>query len=109
MFSEIALKLGNEWKSLSEMGKKPFEEKAKLIKILSLCLQSSLSGVQILIGRENPDSRMQHFTFVVAPFRYRQRVVGALGVVGPTRMEYERAITTVDYVAHLCSRLLSSN
>jgi heat-inducible transcriptional repressor len=86
-----------------------FEEKAKLIKILSLCLQSSLSGVQILIGRENPDSRMQHFTFVVAPFRYRQRVVGALGVVGPTRMEYERAITTVDYVAHLCSRLLSSN
>jgi len=36
-------------------------------------------------------------------------VMGALGVVGPTRMEYDRAITAVEYVAHLCSKLLSSN
>jgi len=40
---------------------------------------------------------------------YRDRSVGALGVVGPMRMEYDRAISTVDYIAHLCSRLLSSN
>jgi heat-inducible transcriptional repressor len=52
---------------------------------------------------------MPHCAIVVATYRYRSRVVGALGVVGPTRMEYDRAITTVDYVAHLCSRLLSAN
>jgi transcriptional regulator of heat shock response len=35
--------------------------------------------------------------------------VGALGVVGPMRMEYDRAISTVDFIAHVCSRLLSAN
>ncbi len=86
-----------------------FEEKAKLIKILGSCLQSSESGVQIVIGEENPANEMQHCALVVAPLLYRSRVVGALGVVGPTRMEYDRAVTTVDYVAHLCNRLLSIN
>jgi heat-inducible transcriptional repressor len=85
------------------------EEKAKLVRILSACLESPAPGVQTFIGRENPASEMPHCAIVVAPYRYRSRVVGALGVVGPTRMEYDRAITTVDYVAHLCSRLLSVN
>ncbi len=85
------------------------EEKAKLIKILSACLESSSPGVRVLIGRENPESRMQQCTLIVAPFRYRDRAVGALGVVGPTRMEYDRAILTVDYVAHVTSKLLSTN
>ena len=86
-----------------------FEEKVKLVKILSACLESAGSGVQIVIGHENPASEMQHCTVIVAPYCYRERVVGALGVVGPTRMEYDRAITTVDYIAHLCSKLLSAN
>jgi heat-inducible transcriptional repressor len=86
-----------------------FEEKAKLIEILGSCLQSSEVGVQIVIGEENPSDEMRHCALVVAPLRYRSRVVGALGVVGPTRMEYDRAVTTVDYVAHLCNRLLSIN
>lgn len=86
-----------------------FEEKAKLIRILGSCLRSSNAGVQIVIGRENPANEMRHCALVVAPLIYRSRVVGALGVVGPTRMEYDRAVTTVDYVAHLCNRLLSVN
>lgn len=84
-----------------------FEQKAKLIRILNACLQTS--GVQTLIGLENPDQQMQHFSFVVAPLRYRERPVGILSVVGPKRMEYDRAITAVGYVAYLCSRILSSN
>lgn len=85
-----------------------FEEKAKLIKILSACIQSG-AGVRILIGRENPHSEMQQCTFIVAPYRYRNRTLGALGVVGPTRMEYDSAISMVEYVAHLTGRLLSVN
>jgi len=88
---------------------KAFEEKVKLVKILSACLETSSSGVWTLIGRENPASEMRHCAVIVAPYRYHDRIVGALGVVGPTRMEYDRAITTVDYVAHLCSRLLTAN
>jgi heat-inducible transcriptional repressor len=88
---------------------KAFEEKVKVVKILSACLETPGPGVWTLIGRENPASEMRQCAVIVAPFRYRDRVLGALGVVGPMRMEYDRAITTVDYVAHLCSRLLSAN
>lgn len=86
-----------------------FEEKAKLIKILESCLHSSGAGVKIVIGKENPANEMRHCALVMAPLIYQSRVVGALGVVGPTRMEYDRAVTAVDYVAHLCNRLLSVN
>jgi heat-inducible transcriptional repressor len=88
---------------------KAFEEKVKLVKILSACMETPSSGVVTVIGRENPAHEMQNCTVIVAPYRYRDRAVGALGVVGPTRMEYDRAISMVDYVAHLCSRLLSSS
>jgi heat-inducible transcriptional repressor len=85
------------------------EEKAKLARILTACLESSPPQVRVFIGGENPDAKMQHCTIIVAPYRYRDRAVGALGVVGPTRLEYDQAITTVEYVAHLTSRLLSAN
>jgi heat-inducible transcriptional repressor len=86
-----------------------FEEKAKLVRILSACLNTREAGVRILIGRENSEGRMHNCTLVVAPLHYRDRTVGALGVVGPMRMEYDRAISAVDYIAQLCSRLLSCN
>jgi heat-inducible transcriptional repressor len=86
-----------------------FEEKAKLVKILSACVESPAVGVRTVIGRENPHIEMQQCAFIVAPYRYRHRAVGALGVVGPMRMEYDSAITMVEYIAHLTSRLLSLN
>jgi len=86
-----------------------FEEKAKLIDILGSFLHTSSTGVQVVIGKENPADEMRHCALVMAPLRCGSRIVGALGVVGPTRMEYDRAVTTVDYVAHLCNRLLSVN
>jgi heat-inducible transcriptional repressor len=88
---------------------KTLEEKAKLGRILGACLQTPEAGVRILIGRENAEKQMHDCTLVVAPLHYRNRAVGALGVVGPMRMEYDRAMSTVEYVAHLCSCLLSSN
>jgi len=86
-----------------------FEEKAKLARILDACLKSPAQGVRVLIGRENPSREMRQCAVVASPYRYRNRVVGALGVVGPTRMEYGRAVSTVGFVANTCSRLLSTN
>lgn len=86
-----------------------FEEKAKLIRILESCLQSADGSVQVVIGKENPSNAMQECALVIAPLRYRTRMVGALGIVGPIRMEYDRNVPTVDYVAHLCSRMLDIN
>lgn len=85
------------------------EEKAKLARLLTACLETSGDSIRTVIGRENPHAELHDCAVVVAAYRYRDRVVGALGVVGPLRMEYERAIRTVGYVASLCSRLLSSN
>lgn len=86
-----------------------FEEKTRLVEILNQCMASTAPGVRVFIGRENPTSEMQDCALILAPYRYRSRVVGTLGVVGPMRMEYDHAITTVDYVARLCSKLLSTN
>ena len=85
------------------------EEKAKLVKILSACLQPPGRGVKIMIGRENPTSEMYDCALILAPVYYRDRVVGALGVVGPRRMQYDRAVPAVSYVSGVCTRLLNAN
>jgi heat-inducible transcriptional repressor len=88
---------------------KTLEEKARLASILEACLRTQETGVRILIGREIADKQMHDCTLVVAPLVYRDRPVGAMGVVGPIRMEYDRTMSTVGCVARICSRLLSSN
>jgi len=86
-----------------------FEQKARLVRIVNACLRQSGPGAHAIIGRENPESELQQCAMIVAPFHYRHRVVGAVGVVGPTRMQYDLAIRMVEYVARLCSKLLSVN
>jgi heat-inducible transcriptional repressor len=85
------------------------EQKIKVARILGACLDSHRLGVQALIGQENPLHEMHQCAFILAPYHYRNRAVGALGVIGPTRMEYAHAITMVGYVSQLTSRLLSAN
>jgi heat-inducible transcriptional repressor len=64
-------------------------------------------GVQIFIGAENELFQVAGCAMIVAPFSNgRERVVGAIGVVGPMRMNYARIIPMVDYTAKLVGRLL---
>jgi heat-inducible transcriptional repressor len=63
--------------------------------------------VRIFIGSENKLFSMSGSSLVVAPFRDEtRRVVGVLGVIGPTRLNYARIIPMVDYTAKLVSRLI---
>jgi heat-inducible transcriptional repressor len=71
--------------------------------------------VQIFIGAENQLFGMTGCSMVVAPYEAgdeepptRRRIVGAIGVIGPTRMNYARIIPMVDYTARVVSRLLGS-
>ena len=65
-------------------------------------------GVQIFIGAENNLFSLSGCSMVVSPYTNTQRqVVGAIGVVGPARMNYGKIIPLVDYTAKLVSRLLS--
>jgi heat-inducible transcriptional repressor len=64
-------------------------------------------GVRIFIGSESKLFSLSGSSLVVSPFRDKeQRVVGALGVIGPTRLNYARVVPMVDYTAKLVGRLL---
>ena len=86
------------------------ETKKSLLRLLEL--SQAARGVQIFIGRENELFGLSGCSMVVAPYRTTEPdrngpgVVGAIGVIGPTRMNYSRIIPMVDYTARVVSRLL---
>mgnify|MGYP001810869586 FL=1 len=63
--------------------------------------------MQIYIGGESAKVPMDELSLVVAPYEVDGQVVGTLGVIGPTRMAYERVIPIVDITAKLLSSALS--
>lgn len=76
-----------------------------LLQLLGLAEEAS--GVRIFIGSENKLFSLSGSSLVVAPFRDKDaRVVGALGVIGPTRLNYARIVPMVDYTAQVISRML---
>ncbi len=81
-----------------------FEEKNQLISLLDRCMESE--GVHIFIGSENYMQQMAQMSIISAPYMSGSKTVGVLGVIGPTRMGYDKVIPIVDYTARLLSRLL---
>jgi len=63
-------------------------------------------GIQIFIGSENPLFRVSGCAMVVAPYKNDKGLLGAIGVIGPTYMNYRRIIPMVDYTARLLGRIL---
>jgi len=82
-----------------------FEQKTGLAQLLDA--SSHAEGVQIFIGGESQLVPMDELSIVVAPYGADGRIVGTLGVIGPTRMAYERVIPIVDITAKLVSSALS--
>lgn len=81
------------------------EKKDGLIELMTLAEEGS--GVRIFIGSENKLFSLSGSSLVVAPYRDADsRVVGAVGVIGPTRLNYARIVPMVDYTAQLVSRLM---
>lgn len=82
------------------------EAKRDVVQLLGLA--DDAAGVKIFIGSENALFSMSGSSLIVAPFQDgEQKVVGVLGVIGPTRLNYARIIPMVDYTARLVSRLLT--
>lgn len=82
-----------------------FEQKTGLVQLLDA--SSRAQGVQIFIGGESALVPMDQLSVVVAPYEADGRIIGTLGVIGPTRMAYERVIPIVDITARLVSSALS--
>lgn len=66
------------------------------------------TGIQIFIGGESGYLPLDECSMVTAPYEADGQVVGTLGVIGPTRMAYERVIPIVDVTAKLLSSALSN-
>lgn len=79
-----------------------FEEKEKLVELLNRCLDAD--GVQILIGSESRFTESYNLSLVAARYGPAGSPAGTVGVIGPTRMEYSRMATLVDYLGRALSR-----
>jgi len=82
-----------------------FERKTSLLQILDVSLRGQ--GVQIFIGGESGFSTPDEVSVVTAPYKVDGEVVGTVGVIGPTRMAYDRVVPIVDVTAKLLSSALS--
>lgn len=82
-----------------------FEQKAQLLKLMDASARAQ--GVRIYIGGESEAVPFEELSVITAPFEENGKVVGTLGVIGPTRMAYDRMIQIVDITAKLVSNALS--
>ena len=82
-----------------------FEQKNDLLHLLERC--SSAEGVQIFIGEESGYQVFDDYSLVTARYSDGEQTLGVLGVIGPTRMAYERVIPIVDVTARMLSAALS--
>jgi len=81
------------------------EEKKVLVELLGRVLDGQ--GVQVLIGEEDPSWDLDQCSLVASTYGSGGRRMGTVGIVGPTRMEYPRAIALVDTLARVLSRMFS--
>jgi heat-inducible transcriptional repressor len=83
-----------------------FNEKRDILQLLDSCLRAD--GIQIFIGQESGYRILDDISLVTAPYLLGNKVVGVLGIIGPTRMAYERVIPIVDMTAKLLGSALNA-
>jgi len=82
-----------------------FSQKQAVIHLLDQCMQAQ--GVQIFIGEESGYQEFKHCSLVTSSYSVSDQVVGVLGVIGPTRMNYQKIIPFVDVTAKLLGAALN--
>lgn len=80
------------------------EEKDLLYDVLA---SSQDDGVKVSIGAENPYDEFKECSIVTATYSLGDRVLGAIGIIGPTRMEYSRAVAVMDHMGKALSSYLT--
>lgn len=83
-----------------------FNEKTDLLRLLDGC--TTAEGVEIFIGSESGYSVLSNCSVVGAPYHVKGDIIGVLGVVGPTRIDYQRVIPVVDITAKLLTSALNT-
>ncbi len=99
-----------EWSEFASPGRlrrlmAAIEEKSRLLHLLDRSMRAD--GIQICIGGEMPFPELKDMSLITAPYGKEGQILGVLGVIGPTRMEYSRVIPIVEYTAASLSEYLS--
>ena len=84
-----------------------FREKTELLHILDQCVRAD--GLQIFIGEESGFEVLDGCSVIAAPYEREGKILGVLGVIGPTRMAYDRVIPIVDVTARLLGAALNQH
>jgi heat-inducible transcriptional repressor len=84
-----------------------FEDKRRILSLLNEVADAG--RVRIVIGREAADAALSGLALVASPYTRGDRSVGALGIIGPQRLDYSEVVPVVDYAARLVSELLDSD
>jgi len=82
-----------------------FDQKGAIMKVLDDSMKQK--GVRIFIGNENDFKQLQGCSLITASYRNKQNVLGSIGVVGPTSMDYKMIISMVDYTAKILTKTIS--
>ncbi len=100
------------------LGQPEFAEKDRMLSIMELMetknwLSSAFGrrsddlGVQVVIGEENRNETLRDLSLVFSRYGIPDQIGGTIGIIGPTRMNYRRAISTVDYISGILSDLIA--
>ncbi len=81
-----------------------FADQARLVGLLNECMVGM--GVRVLIGDDSDLTSELAFSLVTKTYKAGDRAVGTIGILGPSRMEYQRVIPVVDYLGETLSRAL---
>jgi heat-inducible transcriptional repressor len=82
------------------------EEKSRLVQLIDACMDGN--GLTVFIGTEHQDPDLQHFSVVTSTYTDGRRT-GAVGIIGPTRMRYSRAINVVDSLSRTINRVFDNS
>jgi len=88
---------------------KTLEEKQKIVELLSAYLDAKQEAVRVVIGLDQTLPSMRNFVLIGAPARVGGEVMGSLAVIGPTRIDYQQAMTAVSYIARLFDKVLNES
>jgi heat-inducible transcriptional repressor len=81
------------------------EQQQNILKLLSSVGDGE--GVQIFIGTENKIFDLSGWSMIISPYRNtNEKIIGAIGVIGPTRLGYDRIIPMVDYTSQIMAKLI---
>jgi len=85
------------------------EEKQKIADLLGAYLDTKQEAVRVVIGLDKALPSMSNFVLIGAPARVGGEVMGSLAVIGPTRIDYQHAMTAVSYIARLFDKVLNDS